>query len=88
MHHAHLSRVIRVAVMAFGEDGHRIDMAHAHRLREALGIEIRTNILDKGRGVKIEMNLSITQLDFLSDGSHEKAFLMTNDYSTSAHAAF
>jgi hypothetical protein len=59
MLNARFRRIITLAVMAFGEDGDAIDVGAFHRFREFTGIEFGTDIRNEGRGVEIEMDLTL-----------------------------
>ncbi len=57
VHHAHRGRVIAVAVMAFGEDRHAVDMGILERLAE-LAASKREPMPGIRPSVKVEMNLA------------------------------
>ena len=58
MHGAHLGRVVRIAVVALGEDVDGVDMAHLERFDKDVRVEICANISALGRGVEVQVDLA------------------------------
>ena len=58
MHRPDLGGIVGEAVMAFGENGHRVHVPHLHCFRKDLRVKVRTDILTCCRGMKIQVDLA------------------------------
>src|SRR5262249_40764372 len=71
---ADFGRIVRVAVMTLGENGHRIDMAHFYRFGKLFGVKIGADVRTIRRGMKIEMQLSEAKVSLAHDASISVTF--------------
>ena len=67
---ADLGRVVRPAVMAFGEDGDRIDVGVCERPGEVAGVEAGADPGNAFGGMEVQVDLAIAHGDLVAVGTH------------------